>query len=435
MKKTMRRFGWNPIFQWGGGALAAGLFFLVSSSSAVDVPDPSVMLPLAPAAALAGAPPVIHPGTRLTYFGMTASIPASRGKLVEDDEGGWIDKRTGKRYREEEIYGAAAAAFNVVQVGHIGGGVAELNSRIYLYDPVTKISAFASGTGIVGHAGCAADYWIHPAVLAQVREVKTPDLRILRMPYTVGQKTYRVVRIQREDALGYDARMYDVETGLLVRHVSRVQGPQVITPPDGDAGRMGQGEGSSQIIVGWLADVTDVAIPWGNEAPPPWVGTFRQLSYEGEQISEAVAARFTHQRRVSATLTPTARGRGWLRYRQTVTLESLPGMLPGQEQQQGACGNASIGGLWIPPAGLARLRPGQVIDNNPLIGARVTVGDVGPQGVTLVETGPRHRVECAYDTRTGVLMALTIAAQAGTMPPHDTANITLQFRLNAPPGE
>ena len=79
----------------------------------VAVPDPSIMLPVAPGGAQAPAPPVIKPGTRLTYFGMTASIPGAYGTLVQDDTGEWIDKRTGKRYREEDVGASGAAAYNV----------------------------------------------------------------------------------------------------------------------------------------------------------------------------------------------------------------------------------------------------------------------------------------------------------------------------------
>jgi len=379
----------------------------------VEVPDPSIMLPLVPAAAQVGAPPCIKPGTRLTYFGMTASIPGEYGKLVQDDKGNWIDKNTGKRYREEDIGSSGSAAYNVVQVGHVGGGVAELSNKLYLLDTATKKCTFASGGGLVGHAGCAADYWIHPDVLKQVQEVNAQGVRILRMPYTVGGKLYNAIRFQSEDTSGYQARVYDLETGLLIFHASRVQGPSVVTPPIGGSNKVGIGEGSTQIVTGWIVEVKDIDVPWKAAATPNWVAQFRQLSYRGVQTSVVAAAGTRLDRAMTATLTPKARGPGWLRFTNQFVIETYAGMPPEEALQEGACGGTSIGGLWVSPEALANLRPQQVIENNNLVGTTVAVSQVGPGSVTLSETGPLHRIDCTYDKRTGILSAMTLTQQIG----------------------
>lgn len=389
----------------------------------VEVPDPSIMLPLVPAAAQAEAPPCIKPGTRLTYFGMTASIPGEYGKLVQDDNGRWIDKNTGKRYSEEEIGGSGTAAFNVIQVGHVGGGVAELSTKLYTLDTATKKCGFAVGGGMVGHAGCAADYWIHPAVLAQVPEVNQQGIRILRMPYTVDGRTYRAIRFQSEDISGFQARVYDLETGLLIFHASRTQGPSVVTPPIGGSGRPGIGQGSTQVVTGWIVEVKDIDVPWRNAAPPRWIEQFRQLSYTGVQTSVVPAAGTKLDRAMTATLTPKARGSGWVRFTNRYFFESLPGMPPNEATQDGACGTATVGGLWIAPEALAGLRPGQVIETNEKVGITIVVSDVRAGAVTVSETGPLHRTDCTYDTRTGILSAMTLMQQIGL------ARITHSIRL------
>jgi hypothetical protein len=379
----------------------------------VEVPDPSIMLPLIPAAAEAGAPPCIKPGTRLTYFGMTASIPGEYGKLIQDDNGNWVDKNTGKRYREEDVSGSGAAAFNVVYVGHVGGGVAELSTKLYTLDTATKKCTFAVGSGMVGHAGCAADYWIHPDALKQVQEVNAQGVRILRMPYTVAGKTYKAIRFQSEDVSGYQARVYDLETGLMIYHGSRVQGPSVVTPPIAGSGKTGMGEGSTQVVTGWIVEVKDIDVPWKNAAPPKWIDEFRQLSYKGVQTSVVAAAGTKLDRAMTATLTPKARGPGWVRFTNRFLFESLPGMPPNEVLQDGACSPATIGGLWVSPEALGGLRPGQVIETNDKVGTTVTVSDVRPGSVTVSETGPLHRSDCTYDTRTGILSAMTLTQQIG----------------------
>jgi len=391
------------------------------------VPDPSIMLPLVPAAAQAGAPPCIKPGTRLTYFGMTASIPGEYGKLVQDDNGNWIDKNTGKRYREEQISGSGAAAFNVVYVGHVGGGVAELSTKLYTLDTTTRKCGFAVGGGMVGHAGCAADYWIHPDVLAQVGEVNAQGVRILRMPYTVDGRTYRAIRFQNEDISGYRAYVYDLETGLMIFQASRTQGPSVVTPPIGGSGSAGLGEGSSQVVTLWLVERKDIDVPWKNAPPPPWIERFGQLSYRGVQTSVVAAAGSKLDRAMTATLTPKACGSGWVRFTNRYLFESLPGMPPNEVTQDGASGAATIGGLWISPQALGNLRPGQPIETNEKVGTTVSVSDVRPGSVTISEVGPLHRTDCTYDTRTGVLSAMTIVQQIGL------ASITHRIQLVSPP--
>ncbi len=391
------------------------------------VPDPSIMLPLVPTAAQASAPPCIKPGTRLTYFGMTASIPGEYGKLVQDDNGSWIDKNTGKRYREEQISGSGAAAFNVVYVGHIGGGVAELSTKLYTLDTATRKCGFAVGGGMVGHAGCAADYWIHPDVLAQVAEVNAQGVRILRMPYTVDGRTYRAIRFQNEDFSGYRAYVYDLETGLMIFQASRTQGPSVVTPPIGGSGRAGLGEGSSQVVTLWLVERKDIDVPWKDAPPPPWIERFGQLSYRGVQTSVVAAAGTKLDRAMTATLTPKACGPGWVRFTNRYLFESLPGMPPNEATQDGASGAATIGGLWISPQALGNLRARQLIETNEKVGTSVSVSDVRPGAVTISEVGPLHRTDCTYDTRTGVLSAMTLVQQIGL------ASITHRIQLVSPP--
>jgi hypothetical protein len=398
----------------------------VLGAGKIDIPDPSIMLPLVTAAAEADAPPIIKPGTRLTYFGMTASIPGSYGKLVQDDEGGWIDKNTGKRYREEQISGSGAGGYNVIQVGYIGNKIAQLSNKIYTLDTATKKCMFGASDGIVTNAGSAADYWIHPDVLKTVKEVNTDGIRILRMPYTVAGKTYKAIRFQREDISGYNARVYDLETGLLVFHGSRVQGPSVVTAPSGLFNTPGVGEGSTQVITGWIVEIKDIDVPWKAAPMPGWVNEFKQLSFKGVQTSIVPAANTRLDRNMTVTLTPKARGNGWVRFRNDAVIESLPGMPPERAQQEGSCGCASIGGLWIAPEELAKLRQGQLIERNDLVGTATTVTQAASDSVTLTETGPLHKISCTYSTKTGMISATTTSQQIGLAQITQTLKLTNQ---------
>lgn len=398
---------------------AAGTF----SAERVEVPDPSIVLPMVPAAAEAEAPPRIKPGTRLTYYGMSASIPGEYKQLVQDDNGRWIDKKTGKRYGEQDIPSASGAGYNVVHIGHVGNGIVQLSNKLYTLDTSSNKHMFSAGGGMVGHAGCAADYWIHPDVLKQVQEINTQGVRIIRMPYTVQGKSYNAIRFQSENSSGYNARVYDLETGLLIYHGSRAQGAPIYTPPIGGSGVAGTGQGSTQLSTGWIAEVKDIDVPWKNAPVPQWVGRFNQLSYTGLQTTVVAAAGSRLDRPMSATITPKARGDKWVRFTTNGTIQSIYGMPPEQSQQEGACGSATVAGLWISPEALVNLRPQQVIERHNLIGATIAVSDVGQDSVTLSETGPLHRIDSTYDKRTGMLSAVTLTQQIGL------ATITHGIRL------
>ena len=121
-----------------GGALAprgAEATTAPQGTTATDLPDLCPVLALMPAAATMGPPPVVHVGSRLLYFGATASVPGERTELVPDPEGRWLDEATGQRYGEHETPGAAAAAFTLVRVGYLDAQVAQLNQQLYLWDP------------------------------------------------------------------------------------------------------------------------------------------------------------------------------------------------------------------------------------------------------------------------------------------------------------
>lgn len=177
------------------------------------------------------------------------------------------------------------------------------------------------------------------------------------------------------------------------------------------------------MITGWIVEVKDIDMPWKNLPAPKWTEEFRQLSYKGVQTSSVAAAGTKLDRAMTGTLTPKVRGPGWVRFTNRFLFEGLPGMAPNDALQEGACGSATIAGLWIAPEGLTRLRPQQVIETNELVGTVTAVSEVGPGSVTISETGPLHRNDCTYDTKTGLLSAVMLTQQIGL------ARITHSLRL------
>jgi hypothetical protein len=116
---------------------------------------------------------------------------------------------------------------------------------------------------------------------------------------------------------------------------------------------------------------------------------------------------------MQVTVTPAQRGNGWVRFTSASVIQSIQGLPPEQGQSTGSSGTATIGGLWIPPQALAGLRQGQVLDQNQQVGTTTSVSAIGGGSMMISEVGPLHRIDCAYDLRTGVMSAMNIEQQIG----------------------
>lgn len=391
-----------------GALLAAAA---LAQRPAVDVPDLCPALALAPTSATMGPPPVVHAGSRLLYFGATASVKGERTELVPDPNGRWIDEATGQRYGEHEMPGAAAAGYTLVRVGYLDAQVAQLDQRLYLWDPGTGIATYASALGLVSHAGCASDYWVHPDALRALPETLGGAVQVVRMPYTIGARTFDAVRIQTTTAKGHTVHVYDLASGLMLFHGARtVGGPVEVRPQDE---RQTFGEGSTQLVSLWIADARDVAIPWAGATPPAWVATVQRLAYQGTATMYTLTTAPV-QLAVAHEVTIDRRGAGWPHGWTHTTQATLPGLPPTEGWSVGASGTASVGGWWIAPQALAALRSGQSIDAVAELGTTTSVTAADGRTVTLSEVGPAHRIDATYDAASGVLVHVTVV-QSGAL--------------------
>lgn len=381
----------------------------VSAQASPLVPDACTLAALVPGALAYGPPPIVHTGTRLVYFGMTASIPGSRSELVLDPQGRWVDEATGEKWGEQEIPGASGAGFTVLRVGYLDAQVAQLTSRLYVWDPLSHQSSYSMAWGLVSHAGCMADYWVHPTALASLADMDLPGVRILRMPYRLGEHAFDAIRIQTTTASGFDAYVFDLATGLMIFHGARATGAPVVTPPVG--GQAGVGAGSTQLVSTWIVDVEDAPVPWQAHPVPDWVARVQRLTYAGTMTTVTAGTPF--QLPIDHEVTIDARGRDWLHGRTVSRMGSIQGMPPSVQTSVDSSGPATIGGLWIAPDALAQLRPGQPIERVAAVGIETSVSDTAGGRIVISEQGPLHRVDYAYDLATGVLDAVNITQQVG----------------------
>ena len=378
--------------------LAISLGAARAAAPPAAVPDPSTQLALFPEAAQAGPPAWAHLGTRLVYFSASASIPGASQSLVLDDKGNWVNKDTGRKWSEQDVSSASGAGYSVFQIGYVDHDVVQLACALYGLDLNDRGVQLVGGSGMVTNAGCAADLWVHPDVLKNVKEVAQGPVHITRTPFVVNQKKYNAIRIQTTTASGYLAYVYDLDSGQMIFNGSSTQGA------------VGIGGATTQITTGWLMEVKDVDVPWKAAAVPAWVGKFNELDYQGVMSTVAMGGQL--DRPMTIVTTPKVRRDGWLRTSSTFTIQTFQGMPPDVSQSEGASGPA-VGGQWIGPDAIPKLKVRQVIDQNDITKTVTSVSDVNPRSVTISEVGQHHRIDSTYDATTGMLVAVqTTTTQA-----------------------
>lgn len=116
---------------------------------------------------------------------------------------------------------------------------------------------------------------------------------------------------------------------------------------------------------------------------------------------------------VHGTATVTRRGARWLECEVTTTLGSPYGLPAATNEVTDVSGIAQVGGFWLPPAGLAALRNGQVLDEDPIVGTRQVVTGADGQWVTIGYGSPVDSTEFLYEVASGQLVRFRRSRRVG----------------------
>lgn len=383
-----------------GLVFAGGVSGGAASGAAAGVDDnPFVML--FPALATAGAPDWLRQGTRITYYSAAASVVGGKYQYKEDENGGWIDQSTGKRYSQQEITGASGHGYTQLNIVWLDRSVAVVDIRSYQIAGVNGPATILTYGGFVGLPGAGSDFWLSPQVLRGIAPVSTAGMTILRMAYPIRDRQYNALRFQGAS----ESWVFDLNTGVLLH--SGLAG--VGAPIRGPVGPTDSREGSTYLSQNTLVDVHTTNLPWATVPAPEWVARVKLLRYDGAinvyvPGGGAVAIPF------STTLEWMNGGANWARYRQTVVQPGPTGM-PVTAQADRVFGPGVIGGHWIAPQVLRQLRPGHTLDTDPVTRVTVSVGQPsstpqGTPGVSISELNTAQRIDYLYDLSSGRLVSV-----------------------------
>ena len=361
---------------------------LVASAGFAQNPGENSLLLLMPELRTMAAPDWLREGTRVTYFTASATVPAERFYWYKDQRGGWT--------KADEVGPAGAGYLQYVCVYRsTNGAVGTLDS--YGIDINTGILIPQSLGGAVDPAGAGA-CWANPAALAGADRFQSPNAYIVKMPQPIGNAVYNAVRFHYVGDIAVDDTVYDLETGLLLFY------QHIALSADARSTLM------SQMTFTSLRQ----APPPVAEAPAPdWAAATTPLQYQGA-LAVQVPGSPTFPLPIHATLQKTDGGARWGKYQIT---QQLQGQLP--EYKEVFCGAGGIAGQpWMAPALLHDLQPGQVLDQDPLLGIVTTVEQVmpGPTGGELVvvsQQGKGFKRSHAYDRASGMLLMVNAMQQVG----------------------
>ncbi len=349
--------------------------------------SPRAAAPLGQIAQEGAAPYWLKEGIRLTYYSSSASIPATAYYYAPDEHGDWVDPN-GNRFTQHDNPGPAGHGITQLNIACVDGGTAVIQSCSYGY---TNVNGPLIPLVTVGYAGpvSSCDWWVDPKALQQMQPASSPGMKILRMPWTQNGKTYKTIAFKRDTQDAHSFSIYDEVTGLLLC---------MNTSSVGADGRQYLGQNK-------FMDWRTVHWPWEHTNAPAWLGSTKALRYQGAH-RVFIPGSPDIPIGMSATFTFTQKAARWAKMSMQTEMQGAAGMPSVPNTTELISGPSMYAGMWVDPAALRKLRPGQVLDQDKLAGTTVTVGQINGSAVPITETGQLHTIVCTYDLNTGVCVGM-----------------------------
>jgi hypothetical protein len=389
-----------------------------------------------PGQQVSGPPSWVAAGTRLTWYGASASVANSRFSWVEDPNGTWTDARTGKRYSRTDEAGpngeppqgqptASGDGIYQIDVVAVEGANVVLESSLYGFhrvDPPLYVHSPIAGVSVAGTYVDGA--WVHPAELARLAQTDLGPIAVLRGSYRLNNTTYDAISFVNGLGAGsggnYVSYTYDLATGILLSANTATAGVRSPFAAPGE----GAPTSNTQLTVSRFLGQRQRALPGLGAAVPQWAGTATVLAYQGLYNwvnpvggADSGAIQLPAQHTVEFAA---GGGATWRPF--TSRTVSQQAALDARLQNV----SGSTGLYWYAPDALARMTQGQVLDQDPITTETVSVsyagaGQNGQPIVAIDNQAQGFVIRRTYETQTGLLIGYENFMQA--------SGSTLSFQL------
>jgi hypothetical protein len=383
---------------------------LAGAAAASPLQVPGAVAAAGATAAAGDVPEAMRPGQRLSFVAASATIAGLDTVLVEDDQGNWVDPKSGRRYSTQSNTGQGAMSIEQVDLLHAAGGVIAGNVTMLLVDPLTGSLSTTTAQGLTGSFDAFGEYWVHPARLATMQVGEQQGVRILRSPYTVDGHQYDTITVRQTTAQGFSRYTYDIRSGLCVFSSGSVTGQPVQTV--GGDGSVTNGSRGTLIYQRRLAGQRELRTPWAQTAMPraeagrtfEFAGSYA-LRIDGTPDLPAWAFRASIR---------FERGQG-----EVVSCHLRTAVDPGngqaqQSEQQLVVGQTALLPVAIAPSVLQQLRAGQEIDVDPVTQTRTWIESADADTVCLSMQRKSESSRTWFDRRTGMSVQFARSQRQGT---------------------
>jgi hypothetical protein len=330
--------------------------------------------------------PWLREGTILTYSKHAALVPGKPVTWKQNDEGDWIDPRTGKSYDKFINYGTSAPMIGQTRVLSIEGKTVALDSLTFTLeqnlgfaDPVLLAPAPPEVTDVLSNS-----FWKSPALLAGEATDASVGKLVTHITWPMDGKNVDALRVQITNDQLYQLEIYDLKTGLCL-HVASAW----ISGRDAD----------THITRVDLVRVGRLDIPWSGEPIPQAAIALDAMHFTGQIKNGGAFARLAPQP-VTIDFTTKDKGQRWIRFDTSATISGLMAATP-----PFLYGPGEFGGLWIGPRAAAGLHEGQVLDDDPDTKMKTVVTKVTPRGIEITSSNQSCGRAYVYDLNSGLLTA------------------------------
>lgn len=344
------------------------------------------------APAAAQLPAFLRPGSRLMYYQSESTVHNVPWHLVPNAFGNGLNWKQNNN--------AGTVSYLAIDMVAATPKLVAGNASKYIVTDLQRNVVTSSGANaLLGNANNFDQFWIHPARLAQIAQGREPGYQANHVEYRTEAKVYKALAVMQFSDRNYASQVYDRESGLLLSATTADRGAGVAVPVG--PGQVGAAAGAIQSHNYRFVGVRERNIPWANEPAPAFFAQRRQLQYTGRYGQNLPGAPMAHafaQQR-TATFTPIAEG--------VVLLEGASRRdvgvgIPQDSSDRQVYSSAFGVGAWVPPAAIAKLRPNQVIDEDPFLRFRTTFVGVQNNLAMFTVQGPMETAEIGYDTQSGL---------------------------------
>ncbi len=363
----------------------------------------------------APAPAWVKPGTRLSFYNAAATIPSSyQMPPVLDPNGNMVDPTTGKSVRMDANASASGHGITQLDVIAVTDDAVVCRTNTYVISGVDGPVALAADGGFTTIPGAGYDWWVNPDILKKaLGTLGGPGVRVANGPYKAAGKTFDAVWVSTSGNGASTSYVFDPAGGLTLHSTlctSVASGTSLVNGvPTATGGSLSLGQNT-------FVGLRSASPPWAGSKLPPSVAKLTTLVYDGARVT-TIGVSVTCPVRIA--LKVTGRGDNFLQVHKTILLDLQNGARPAQLDVDTVSGTGEFTPLAIPPEFLAKLRPGQELDRDPVTKIGVgfngtTRGANGRPLAILTETagGYTTRTDFAYDMESGLLVGATVTDPA-----------------------